>query len=207
MPVDQTQAFIIGGLPILYSQIEEWYENYKNTTPKNKISIPDPYYSEKACWFIAKIIVDKINKKSNSQIFPTTDVEQRITPVEKTSLIKSNENDYIYGSTEDVIKKAFEELERKFKLKQEQIKQNEELRRSKNADFWKSQPVEKPKVSEKSFREILGLDRNIILTEKVIKSAYYKQAIKCHPDTGGSDAKFKELLDARDLAYKSIGKE
>jgi hypothetical protein len=202
MPTDQYQTFYVGGLPILYSQIENWYNSYCSKTPKHLRTIPDPYYSEKSAWFIAQSIVNDINKKANTNFFDVDDIEKEDKP--KSSIIKTENSvdDFIYHDTNKVIEEAFKEKERIFREQQEEIIRQRKLQEELKKQYQNSYippPPPKPKV-ERSFREVLQIPSSIILTKEIIKKAYFKQAQKCHPDHGGSVEKFQELLDARDKA-------
>lgn len=208
MPTDQYQTFYVGGLPILYSQIENWYSEYCSRTPKHLRTIPDPYYSEKSAWFIAQSIVNDINKKVNTNFFDVESIEKQDKP--KSSIIKTENSvdDFIFYDMDKVIENAFKEKERIFKERQEEIVKQKKLQEELKKQFqyqktYVPPPPPKPKI-ERSFREVLQIPSGIVLTKEIIKKAYFKQALKCHPDHGGTDEQFQELIDARDKAELSI---
>lgn len=217
MPVDQSKTFYVGGFPITYYQIEHWYDKYKNKTPKHLRKINDPYFSEDSCLFIAKQIINEAQEKLDNKIFDINDVQVQKT--KQNVLVKSDYwDDFDMFDTDMVIKKSFEEMERKYKEEIERQKEElkykqemERLRQQQNANFWSKQQVPPPKPPEKEeefdWRKVLNIPYNITITEDIIKKSYRKQAFYRHPDKGGSIQKMQELFKAKDIALKTIGIE
>jgi len=50
---------------------------------------------------------------------------------------------------------------------------------------------------------VLGLDAGSSLDESVLKKAYFRRALKCHPDKGGSKEEFQRLQQAYDSLLKA----
>lgn len=219
MPVDQFKTFYIDGFPITYSQIEEWYEKYKRKTFKNSKRLPDPYFSEQSCWFIAGEIVKEFQKPLKNKIFDSTVHQDFQQSNLKTNAIKKadywDDTPEMYGETDDLIKKTMKEMEEKYREQQEQLKKKQEeerIRQKQNAEFWKSQqkspPPQKPKEEQVfDWRKVLNIPQNITITVDIIKKSYRKEAMKRHPDRGGSLEKMMELFKARDTACYIIGED
>jgi len=55
--------------------------------------------------------------------------------------------------------------------------------------------------TRKDYYQILGVNKNT--TERKIKQAYYKLALKYHPDKGGDAEKFKEIAEAYEVLSDS----
>jgi len=53
-------------------------------------------------------------------------------------------------------------------------------------------------------RQDLGLDDDVVLTEKVLKKAYRKMAVQTHPDRGGTNEAFNRVCSAYDLLTKYL---
>jgi hypothetical protein len=220
MAVDQSKTFYIDSFPVTYSQIEQWYENYKSKTAKNLRRLPDPYFSEKCCWFIAGEIVKEFQKPLKEKLFDSAKKEDPYQGNMNQYAIKKadywdDDND-LYGETDDVIKNTFKEMERKYKEEQEELKrkQEDDRLRKLNEELWKKQqkqyqpPSQTPKEDVPfEWRKILNIPQNVTITLDIIKKAYRKEAMKRHPDRGGSMAKMMELFKARDHACLTIGLE
>jgi hypothetical protein len=58
---------------------------------------------------------------------------------------------------------------------------------------------------KKSWKSILGFDDSATVTKAELVKAFRKKVMKVHPDHGGSDNEFQDLIDARDQALKEIG--
>ena len=217
MAVDQSKTFYIDGFPVTYQQIETWYEKYKLKTAKNTRRLPDPYFNEKSCWFIAGEIVKEFQKPLKNKMFDSTMTQDyNQGQVNKYAIKKSDywsDEPEIFGETDDLINKTLAEMEQKYREKQEA----EALRKKQAAEFWRQQqkqysvpppPVQKPK-EEKPFdwRKVLNVPSNITMTLDIIKKAYRKEAMKRHPDRGGSTEKMMELFKARDTACYLIGED
>lgn len=57
-----------------------------------------------------------------------------------------------------------------------------------------------------SWKIILEIPPNTEINERSLKLYFRKAARKYHPDvTGGDDTKMKQILLARDIAYKEMG--
>ncbi len=56
-------------------------------------------------------------------------------------------------------------------------------------------------AAQKTFYDVLGVSKNA--TDKEIKSAFRKLAVKYHPDAGGDEQKFKEISEA----YETLSDE
>lgn len=221
MAVDQSKTFYIDSFPVTYSQVEQWYENYKIKTAKNARRLPDPYFSEKCCWFIAGEIVKEFQKPLKEKMFDTTKQEDYQSSSNKFAIKKADywEDDAgdIFGETGDLINNTFKEMERKYKEAKEQAQRqqeedrirriNEELLKKQQKEQYRPPPLPpKPKEEEIfDWRKVLNLPYNITLNLDIIKKAYKKEIIKRHPDRGGSLAKMMELFKARDIACLTIG--
>jgi hypothetical protein len=220
--IEQERTFYHQGIPITWYEIEEWWSLTKRSDPKRAASIGDPYYNEDACWTIAKILVAEIEEKIGSkfgysdfspkktlyEINRSPDVDQNTPNWEPFNKVidKSKSIDWI-SAHDDVIRAAFEARDQKIKKDQEdQIK---------NVNFWKSQQtqrtkytpppsVEKPKLLD--WKKILNIPDGQ-LTEGIIKKCFWKTAMKHHPDHGGNKDEFQKVMEARKLAYISIGLE
>ena len=171
MIVDQTKTFYVGGFPVTYSQIETWYDNYKSKLPKNSKCLPDPYYDEKVCWFIAAEIVKEIQKPLKQKIFDTRVVEDPQPLKSNKNAIKKadywNDGCHVYegnivnGDTGDVIRKSLEALEKKYKEEAELLRKEreaEKLRQQTRTNVpppIQQKPVEKPF----EFRKILNIQK------------------------------------------------
>jgi DnaJ-class molecular chaperone len=57
----------------------------------------------------------------------------------------------------------------------------------------------------KNYYEILGVEKTA--TSQEIKIAYRKLALQHHPDKGGSEAKFKELVEAYEILSDPVTRQ
>ena len=217
MFVDETKIFYIDGIPVAYPFIIEWWDDYCNKVPIRKRQIIDPHMSEKACYFIANIIVTEMRKKIGGNFSSTFTPPKDETPHNSfgthkvSTYVEDPETAGIDWLNDDVISKAFNILEERWKKKREE----EQKKQQERIDFWKKQeskqytappPIAKP-VQIFNWRLVLGIGQYEVITEKLIKVKYRKEALKRHPDTGGSEQLMYELFIARDLAYRFIGKD
>lgn len=209
--IDEFSTFYVNGFAISWAEIREYWENLRIKDQTAADRIGDPSYSEHACKEIAKILVHELIDVGyfKADFLEVQNGYERDSTYKSTPNVVSTVHEDIAGvdftgDTDDVIKKAFEELEKKHK--EERKKQEERVK------FWKEQksnyvplPVEKPKEPIQ-WRKVLGLPTGIILTEEVIKRYFRKAALKKHPDINGGNVElFRELMEARDLAYAWIG--
>ena len=185
--------------------------------PKNSKCLPDPYYDEKVCWFIAAEIVKEIQKPLKQKIFDTRVVEDPQPLKSNKNAIKKadywNDGCHVYegnivnGDTGDVIRKSLEALEKKYKEEAELLRKEreaEKLRQQTRTNVpppIQQKPVEKPF----EFRKILNIPNSSTLSLDIIKKAYRREAMNRHPDRGGSIERMMELFKARDYACHSIG--
>ena len=137
-----------------------------------------------------------------------------------------------YGRAFEEIRRKEEDLEereRRFKEKQEQYYRNSQEQSQTQGKRWQQGKKEKQEKQGKRNKQssgseqkqssqakasnsseskkdiclkILGLDVNKNYTSDELKRAFRRQARKCHPDTGGSNEAFVELVEA----YEYLGK-
>lgn len=219
MFVDETKIFYVNGIPITFPSIVEWWERYSEKVPFRQRQFKDPHTDETACWSIAKAIVKELEDKIGSNFgYTFSGNEEDVRPVNDTSRISSYVEDPETAGLDwlnhnDVVNKAFEILEKKWKEKREAELKAQQAR----ANFWQNQQnkkqqnqyIPKPEPIQKPFnwKHVLGFKEYDPITEETIKKNYRKEALKRHPDHGGTSEQINELFKARDLAYISIGKQ
>jgi hypothetical protein len=216
MFVDETKIFYVDGIPVAFPFIIQWWDEYCNRVPIRQRTIQDPHMSEKACWHIANTIVNdmrrKIGGEFSSTYRPPKDETPHSTLGERnrniSTFVEDPDTAGIDWLNDDVIAKAFDILEEKWKKKR-----NEEIQKQKErANFWQNQQNSKhntspPKDQVFNWRQILGFAENEVVTEELIKKKYRKEAMKRHPDKGGTEKLINDLFNARDLAYRFLGKD
>lgn len=217
--IEQERTFYYQGIPITWYEIQEWWTLTKRSDPKRVASIGDPYYSEDACWTIAQILVAEIEEKIGTK-FGYSEFSPKKTLYEINNVLKPDNDipnwqpfdavidkkktvDWI-SAHDDIIKAAFQARDEKL--------QKERDAQLKNADFWKNQQAQKKYVPPPPPAPKKVLDWKSVLeippgqlTEGIIKKCFWKKAMKHHPDHGGTKEKFQEVMEARKLAYISIG--
>jgi hypothetical protein len=206
--IDPWKTFYIRGMPVPWHQIAEYWESLLERNPQKAKAFGDPYWSEKACWKIAsEILSPYINGVGGTPIsisdWENPNLEEPKVETNRGVVLK---DDIDWLDQSDVFKRALEELEQKHKKERE--KQEEA------ANFWRTQkenpkatppppePVEEVSIE---WRKVLQISSDSVVTEDIIKRAFRKRALQCHPDKGGSEKLMKELLHARDLAYYYLG--
>ena len=214
MFVDETKIYYIDGIPVAFPYIVEWWEEYSNKVPFRQRKFRDPHYSEKDCLAIANQIVKEMRDKMGDKKFGYTydggysDNNPKKTNTTSVMVGDYDDRDIDWLNNDDVIKKSFEALEKSWKEKQKE----EQRLQQERANFWKNHqkhytaPPPKPEPVF-NWRTVLGISENEKLTEELIKKKYRKEAMKRHPDHGGTSEKLNELFKARDIAYVFIGKE
>jgi hypothetical protein len=215
MFVDETKIFYVDGIPVAFPFIIQWWDEYCNRVPIRQRTIQDPHMSEKACWFIANTIVNDMRRKIGgefSSTFTPPKEDKHINSLNSKNVstyVEDPETAGIDWLNDDVISKAFGILEERWKKKREEDARKQQER----ANFWQNQQTRKeyspPTVKEpiSNWRKVLGFGENEVVTEDLIKKKYRKEAMKRHPDKGGTEQLINELFNARDLAYRFIGKD
>ena len=199
--ISQEKTFYFQGIPITWYEIDDWIRTLKSKNPTLARTYGDPYYSESACYKIAEQIVKEIEEKIGSKYGNTFFTEKKKV-VEEEPLTISRDIDW--HDQQAVIKAAITaKLE---KQKQEQKRQEDSIHFWKKAQQKTYTPPAPVKVKKSvNWKEILNIVNEPNITEGVIKKAFWKEAKIRHPDHGGTREKFEELMEARDLAYYSIG--
>lgn len=220
MFVDETKIFYVNGIPITFASIVEWWERYSEKVPFRQRQFKEPHTDENACWAIARAIVKELQDKIGGNFgytFEGADESEPKNTQKSSSFISSHVEDPETAGLDwlnhnDVVNKAFEILEKRWKEKREaEIKAQQE-----RAKFWQNQQsqqhnqyVPKPEPIQKSFnwKHVLGFKEYDLITEDTIKKNYRREAMKRHPDHGGTSEQINELFKARDMAYIFIGKQ
>ena len=219
MFVDETKIFYVNGIPVTFPSIVEWWEQYSNKVPFRQRRFRDPHMDERACWEIANAIVKELQDKIGGNFgYTFSGSDEKETKVEQSSVLSSHLEDPDTAGLDwlnhnDVVNKAFEILEKKWREKREE----ENRLREERAKFWNyQQQKNKQQKSEYDFsvhpkpfnwRTVLGFTETDAITEEAIKKNYRKEAMKRHPDHGGTSEQINELFKARDAAYIFIGKQ
>lgn len=211
MFIDETRTFWTNGIPITFYEIMDWYEKYCQSVPKEKRVFTDPHFDEKTCIEIAKRIVSELYSKIG-QKFGYTFINNEPAPPPVNNVIsafaKDKSPDIDWFDQNVVMQQALKDLENKWKTETKKEKEN--------IDFWNSQKHKKTEhrpaqiikpQPQFNWRLVLGFNSSDMITEEKIKQKYRKEALKRHPDKGGSNELIQELFRARDEAYKFIGKE
>ena len=219
MYVDDSNIWYVSGFPVSFHMILEWWEKYCLNTPKNKRYIGDPHFSDKICKQISAIIVQEMQSKvSGHALFgsPYTTSETtgniQIQAHNTVSTWLNGDDPETAGvdwhDQDIVLKTALETAERQWKERQAADRKAQQER----ANFWQNQKknthIQPPKpIPVFNWRAVLGFTAFDIITEESIKKKYRKEAMKRHPDRGGTSELINELFKARDDAYRFIGKD
>ncbi len=212
----------INGVPITWFEIESWYSDMliKDKEKANKIG--DPYKSTDICEKIASIIYGEMVQKITGNL--GIDMNQAI---ERDRRQKEWDKRYNRYNRPVMPKMTDEELHYHNKEKWSSFGKFQEIMQFAKRKAYEQEyiqkygvpppgpnqqkkkyvppPPEPPRIIE--WKKILEIPEDRSIDERVIKVCFRKLARKYHPDLqGGDESKMKELIEARNEAYKSIGK-
>jgi hypothetical protein len=219
MMIEQERTFYVGGVPVSWYEINDWWQKLREKDKSKANSIGDPYWNEKTCWYIANEIVGEIEKKIHGKIsnhYAPYDEEKsfRRNDGETYAIKMPGDVDVDWHDASAVFKKALEDAEARHK---EKLKKEEDRKKQAEYERYRHQqalnqsknnytpPPPPPKPKELDWREILHISYGVLITENMIKNSFRKQVMICHPDKGGTTKQLDELFQARDLAYRAIG--
>jgi hypothetical protein len=201
---------VVDGVPITWFEIEQWHTDMLIKDRKKAMEIGDPYVSEKVCEKIAHIIYSEMVQKitgrmginiayENEKLKRDRDHDKRYNKYFNSFSPRMSNEEFKYHNYEKWSSMGkFQEIMEFAKRKaQEQLQKTQ---------YIPPKPPEPPKLIK--WKEILELPTdNRIIDERIIKVCFRKLARKYHPDLqGGDETKMKELIEARNAAYKAIGK-
>jgi hypothetical protein len=202
--IDQSKTFYIRGIAVPWYQISDYWQKMRETNPQKARAFGDPEFSEVACWNLASDMLKPYINGVGAKPITINDWENPNLEKPKVEtnrgMVLAEDIDWLDQT--DVFKKALEEVEKKHK--EERQKQEEAAnawRKQKDAPNKSAPPPPKVEEVPLEWRKVLQISSDSQVTEDIIKKAFRRRALVCHPDKGGSEKLMKELLRARDLAY------
>lgn len=169
--------YMVNGVAISFYEIERWYAECLLTDRALAEYLGNPYENQTSAELIAM------------RVFGT-----RIPPSKPINInFNINNSGYYNQSWEDGSWASTNTMNKIF----------DAINRASNPPPNKPPPTQYKQVD---WMKILDISKDAEINEKLIKVSFRKLARKYHPDLPtGSEDKMKELLDARDAAYRAIG--
>lgn len=181
----------------------------KNKELADKIG--DPYKSEKVCERIAHIIYQEMVNKIYKGIGVDIDEElkrrkmqeemERSRPKRKQFSPRMTQEEVFYHNTKWSSQSTFNNIMQWAKKKAHEKQYGVPPPKQEQ-----QKPLSPPPPPKIDWKKILQLPEDKPVTEKLIKVYFRKLSRKYHPDLGGDEEKMKELIEARNEAFKEIGK-
>lgn len=214
----------VQGVPITWFEIESWYSDMLIKDRNKAKQIGDPYVSTDVCDKIAEIIYTEMVNKITGRL--GIDMDQfrererrerewgkRYNKYNRPIMPKMSDDELHYhnkekwssvGKFQEIMQFAKRKAYEKEYIQKHGVPPPDPNKRQQQQRYVHP-PPEPPKVIE--WKKILGIPNDREVNDRIIKVCFRKLARQYHPDLqGGDETKMKELIEARNEAYKSIGK-
>lgn len=202
------RTFMVEGVPITFYEIEMWYTEALRENKNKAIAIGDPYKSRDACEIIAKLIYNEMLQKINKSFGINIQEENEKFRKEQEKDKKERERrDKIFNDLYSRTNPFSNQEEDRWSSTEKFIEiMNFAKQKAYEQQYGKqSQNVKEIEKETKSWKEILHIPNDREITERTIKVCFRKLARKYHPDLqSGNEKKMKELIEARNQAFKEI---